>query len=529
MRTYYILFFFILSFQGYAQTWTEIAELLPMESFESDNFGFAVDNDGDLAVIGAPNHDFDVNGVNPISDAGAVYIFEKDTNGDWIEIQKIVLSTRTSIERFGFSLALSGNYIVVGVTRNDTDASGNNPLLLAGAVYVFERNTSGVFEEVQKLVASDREIGGVFGRAFDIEGDTIIVGAPGEDKDATGNNPMDSPGAAYVFERGTDGVWLETQKLVAAMRSNQDGFGSAIAIDGTNVGIGASQDSDDAQEQNPVTDAGSAYVFTKQGNGLWIETAKVSASDRAVEDEFGDRNIDLDGDYLVVGTRFQDQNTNGTDNREDAGAVYIFEKNMSGDWVEIQKLVASNRDAGDWFGETVGISGDYIITGARREDHDSTNPLFDSGAVYVFKKDGNTWTEDQLIRASNIEQLAIFGNAISINNNELFVGSSVKTTNGIIGGSTYVFELDEDLSNLDYSNSNIIVYPNPTTGLLHLNVNQPQDFNIKVTNIIGQIIHDQRFSATSNLTLKIKGDSGLYFLSFTSAEGVSKTIKVVKQ
>ncbi|MEZ4875800.1 MAG: FG-GAP repeat protein [Flavobacteriaceae bacterium] len=122
-----------------AQNWSQVSKVIANDRAQEDLFGFYVSLDGNRAVIGAPQEDEDANGGNFLSMAGAAYVFSKDTNGHWLQTQKLVASDRDAFSFFGEAVAMNGNQLLIGSPREQKDANGNNPITTAGAVYVFER------------------------------------------------------------------------------------------------------------------------------------------------------------------------------------------------------------------------------------------------------------------------------------------------------------------------------------------------------------------------------------------------------
>ena len=197
---------------------------------------------------------------------GAAYIF-KNNLGTWIEDQVIVASDGSTMDDFGWSVAISGDYIIVGADKDFEDENGNNSINRAGSAYIF-KNNSGNWSQVKKLVASDREASDLFGYSVSISGDYAIVGAPNEDNGVTGTNA----GSAYIF-KNTSGVWGQVQKIVASTRSTDAYFGQSVAI----LKIVASTRSTDAYFGQSVailneyalvgsygedTGAGATYIFS---------------------------------------------------------------------------------------------------------------------------------------------------------------------------------------------------------------------------------------------------------------------------
>ena len=183
-----------------------------------DNFSWSLDISGNYAVIGAYGESEDAAGENTLLSAGSAYIFERNADGNWIEVQKIVPGDRAADDHFGGSVAISANYIIVGAEDEDEDEVGENTFEDAGSAYIFERNGYGIWEEVKKIVASDRASTDHFGKVVDISGNYAVVGTIYEDEDSAGENTMNDAGSVYIFERDEDGLWNEVQKIVASDR-----------------------------------------------------------------------------------------------------------------------------------------------------------------------------------------------------------------------------------------------------------------------------------------------------------------------
>ena len=152
----------------------------------------------------------------------------------------------------------------------------------------------------------------------------------------------------YIFTR-SNGVWSEQQKLTASDGASSDYFGEYVSIDGDTAIIGAYRDDDNGSS------SGSAYIFTRS-NGVWSEQQKLTASDGASSDYFG-IYVSIDGDTAIIGAYRDD------DNGSDTGSAYIFTRS-NGVWSEQQKLTASDGASSDYFGRNVSIDGDTAIIGA---------------------------------------------------------------------------------------------------------------------------------------------------------------------
>lgn len=376
-------------FKRDGMNWTQVQKIVPSDRGPADQFGWSVAITEDYIIVGAYKEDHDVNGVNTKSSAGSAYIFEKNSNGVWVESQKIVSSDRAAFDFFGFCVAISGDRAIIGAYNEDEDVNGNNTLIAAGSAYIFEKN-NGVWTEVQKIVASDRDLSDFFGRSVAISGDHIIVSSFYEDEDVNGNNTLSSSGSAYIFERNNAGNWTEVQKIVSSDRAINDFFGISVAISGDYAVVGAHYDDNDIDHE----DSGGAYVFKRDNSGTWTQTQKLISDDKDTKDYFG-KSVSISGDYLMVGAHYEDEDLNGNNNLNISGAAYIFKKDDADNWNQLQKIVASDRGAGDRFGSSVAISGDNVIVGAYLEDQDvnNANTLSKSGSAYIFMKEEVLFTE----------------------------------------------------------------------------------------------------------------------------------------
>ncbi len=354
---------------------------------------------------------------------------------DYAELVKCVPTDRKSgVEAwFGDRVAIEGNWAVVGALLETTDETNNasSNLFYAGAAYIYFYN--GIrWTQMQKIVPSNRAIFDQFGCSVDISGNYIVIGAEGKS-------------AAYVFEN-IAGVWTETQILVPSDVASGDNFGHAVAIDETNIIVGAYQEDEDAFGGGTLNSAGSAYIFSLVSGGTWSQAAKLVASDRGADDQFG-FSVDIEGDYAIVGAPLEDHNATGTATLSNAGSAYTFGFN-TGSWQQQAKLVASDRSTISEYGFAVSIGGSKALVGAYHEDLDASGANFQSnaGAVYVNYRFGtSTWFEIQKIVASDRSNTSNFGASIDIDGSKVIIGASdEKFGNGgslvNLAGSAYIFE-----------------------------------------------------------------------------------------
>jgi hypothetical protein len=341
---------------------TETAKLTASDGASLDQFGVSVSISGDIVVIGARGND---------GFRGGAYVYKKPVGGwvDMTETAKLTASDSAASQVFGSSVAICGDTIVVGA---DGDTENG---FKSGAAYVFEKPAGGWTDmtETAKLLASDGAAYDDFGASVAISGDTVIVGANGDDLTYAGQ------GSAYVFVRPVGG-WVEkiteTAKLTASDGSASDYFGVFVAIDGNTVVIGAP--GVDITNGVTIYNVGRAYVFEKPMGG-WddmTETAKLNASDGDANSDFG-ASVGISLDTVAIGA----WGNNGY-----IGAVYIFEKSGDSwtDMTETAKLLANDGAAYDDFGYSVAIDQDTVVAGAHLDDDNGNS----SGSAYVFTDSG---------------------------------------------------------------------------------------------------------------------------------------------
>ncbi len=361
----------------------------------------------------------------------------ESSSSPFTQINKVVASDRMLSDEFGRAVAITNNYAVVGVRLEDNDAQGKDPKPDAGAVYIYERGKDNKWKQVQKIVASDRQPGANFGWSVGISGNTIVVGAIYERFDAAGRNEANAEGAAYVFERGADGVWKQTQKLLSSAREGYNYLGTSVGIDGNIIIVGApghSRDSSEKQESY-IGDAGAVFVFEKRGNN-WRRTYKLIASDRQLGDGLGN-SVSINGNFVIAGASSQDMDTKGDNRMEFSGAAYIWERLADGKWTKSIKLIASDRTPYDEFGFSVAIDGDNAIIGAKgvtlKRTDENNDP--NSGEAYIFSRNENgEWKEVLTIIPGDRKDRDLYGNSVCISGNYAIVGSPMgNTKNGDVG------------------------------------------------------------------------------------------------
>jgi len=398
---------YVFKFDG-VSTWMEEDKLVPIDGDEGDTFGRSVSLSGDRALMGASEDDD--NG----SKSGSAYVFKFDGVSAWGEEDKLVASDGAADDFFGNSVSLSGDRALVGAYR-DSD-NGND----SGSAYVYKYDGVSAWMEEDKLVPIDGAEDDEFGFSVSLSGDRALVGAYIDDDNG------DFSGSAYVFKFDGMSTWMEEDKLVPIDGATNDRFGYSVSLSGNRAMVGAYLDNDNGN------DSGSVYMFEFDGMGAWVEEAKLTASDGAALDTFG-YSVSLSGNRALVGA-YQDD-----DNGNNSGSAYVFKYEGGRTWVEEAKLVPIDGAEEDQFGRSVSLSGDRALVGAYQDD-DNGN---DSGSVYVFKYDGvSAWEEEAKLTASDGTAGDFFGDSVSLSGNRALVGAFGDDDNGSSSGSAYVFRYD---------------------------------------------------------------------------------------
>jgi len=446
-----------------------------------DSFGQAVSlsGDGNTLAVGTIREGSSATGVggdgtdNTVSNAGAVYIFTRSA-GVWSQ-QAYVKASNTGADLFGNVVSLSGdgNTLAVGAILEASNATGvggdelDNSASGSGAVYVFTRS-GGVWSQQAYVKASNTGAGDQLGQTLGLSGDgnTLAVGAYGEDSNATGvggngmDNSASNAGAVYVFTRSS-GAWSQQAYVKASNTEVNDQFGIALALsaDGNTLSVGALEEDSNAtgidgnQADNTASVAGAVYVFARS-SGVWSQQGYVKASNTGAGDRFGQAlGLSGDGNTLAVGAFAEDSNAtgvdgNGADNTAPtAGAVYVFTRSGTS-WAQQAYVKASNAEGNDRFGWTVSLSvdGNTLAVGAHIEDSNATGIGGNqangganfAGAVYVFSLSSGSWSQQAYVKASNTDNLDHFGWTVSLSGDgsTLAVGALEEDSNATgIGGN----------------------------------------------------------------------------------------------
>jgi hypothetical protein len=316
-----------------------------------EDFGAAVaitrESGINRVVVGAPGES---------SNQGAVYLFEWD-GSDW---QPLVGTTgklnTTGIslaadDSFGYSVAISGSYILIGSPGYDT---------LRGIAYIFDGYTTpDPWRWRTTLSMAGPDIGDIYGDSVAVTQAYAFIGAPGDETAS-----FSTSGTVFVFSKDTvgDGWSTTTQGYVEAGDPQNNGyFGAAIDAREDLLLVGA-----------PESGSNAAYVFERDAAN-WNQAQKLPQPDGAATDGFG-TGVGLYGDFLAAAAPEHDYKAT------DDGAAYLFQRE-SGTWAELRKLTVNSSTNSDGFGSSLAVHGSFLVVGVPKDDENGS----DSGSVYIYK------------------------------------------------------------------------------------------------------------------------------------------------
>ncbi len=371
-------------------------KILASDGRAEDYFGAQVSLSGDTAIVSAS---WNYEGV---SGAGAVYVYVRNGSGQWLQQARLKPSIPVEYERFGSALSLDGNTALIGAVSDANNRSGS--------AYIFIRNSSGGWSQQTRLSAEEGSPDRYFGNSVSLGGSAALVGSPGSN-------------AAYLFARDSMNRWALEKKLEAEQPISESLFGISVALSNDVALVGAAA-------------INSAYLFKRVQNS-WVQQQKLIAQDSGRNNFFGG-SVALVDNVALIGA-YRDDSSG-----DDAGAAYLFVSNVSGQWVQQEKLLAMDGMSNDQFGLHVALDDGIAVVGAIGDSEKGP----DSGSVYLFIRDAsNQWNTRGKIIAQDGEEGDWYGYRVAVSNNRVLVGAPRENDYGENAGAAYLFDrvrLDSD-------------------------------------------------------------------------------------
>jgi uncharacterized repeat protein (TIGR01451 family) len=369
-----------------------------------------------------------------VEDAGATYPLTIDPLITG-DVRKLTASDGAAGDQFGTAVAVNGDTIVVGAPGADVGINSAQ-----GAAYLFERNQSGAgaWGQIKKLTAADGAAFDNFGGAVAVSGGFVVVGAAGSNV----NGNLDQ-GSAYLFGRDQGGAngWGQVKQLVASDGATFDNFGGSLAIDQNTIVVGANQDN-----VGDNSNQGSAYLYERDWGGAenWGQVTQITASDGATEDFFASA-VAISGDQVVMGA-----NGDSVAGNSDQGSAYLFVRNHGGanGWGQVTQLIANDGAPGDLLGSAVAVQADLITVGAPGDDVAAN---VDQGSAMLFGRNqggSDAWGQIKKLVATGGGKNDEFGGSLALDGDTLIVGArraNVQVNND--QGSAYLFDRNQKGAN----------------------------------------------------------------------------------
>jgi hypothetical protein len=370
---------------------------------------------------------------------------------------------------FGFSVAISGDLLVVGAPGHVLLPSGLPGDPKTGAAFVYRRERlSRKFSLETQFVASDREMNDYFGYSVAVVSKSInsvvLVGAPFEDAESSRGVPYYEAGSVFVFLDDFQFGWKETQKVVAQNRVDGDNFGFSLSAYGDYLFVGAPKRNGGGAFE---TDRGAVFIYKEEGVwGNYNYKSTLQASNAQNNYQFG-YSISTSPEYLLVGSPFG----RGLTGPASSGACYLFKNDGADNWTEEQIIQAKDPATLSYFGYSVDIKNDALIVGAPAEKRNAS--LLDAqngaGAAYVFKPNPTTqtWEQEGILTSLDRNRNDSLGVGVAIGESGDFAFAGAPNVT-LEGGAVYFFEADFT-SDIVSSIPNIDFYPNPSLHMGRLN------------------------------------------------------------
>lgn len=411
-------------------------KLLDSAGDAGDHLGWSVAMDGNYAIVGAPFDDTAGSG------AGKAVIFHWN-GSSWVQEASLYPTLGTTDAGFGYSVDISGDFAVVGAAYPVQTGVG------AGRAYVYQRSGS-VWNPHAILSPPDLSLDDRFGRAVAIDGDQLLVSAPLQDHVQT------DAGAVYTFER-SGSAWNQLNKIQNPSGTTRRYFGTSVDLDGLRGAISAFE----------IDDALSAVTAVQRIGNLWLVDQTFSGWDTDHSDQFG---VDL----AISGTRIL-SGANIHQHPPSDGAAYVYERGLGGgsSWTFAREFFElSLGGLSDNMGRAVGLDADIAAVGSPWGD--GLAP--DSGLAYVYRRDGvGDWAEVATLGASDGFTGQSFASALDVSGSCVIAGAPSDTQNGSFAGAAYVYcGMPPIFTKLHIDIICCIKIPDYTTA--------PVEFEIRITN-----------------------------------------------
>jgi len=473
-----------------------VQEHQPSDLANNDLFGISLATNGEFLFVGASFSDDAYHG----EDCGAVYVYENSKG--WGQTQKLQPLYTDDDVSFGNTISMNENYAIVGAYYDSYNDYHE------GSAYIYYLNYLSDGLPGKYLLPDVNSPAGLFGYAVDVSENYAVVTA------ILDNTSGENSGTVYLFGKDVGGGdhWGLVKKIVPENPFNNMNFGYSIKIGGDTLYVGVLGDNINGD----YSGACNIYVKDEGGTDNWGKLTTLYPSDGSEYDNFGSY-IYLKDNYLFISA----ENAGNTSQGE--GAVYVFERNGSGNWIQQTKITADVPEASSKFGSSITYDMDLLFIGASRKTITNEN----EGQVYVFLNNEGVWSQVQELN-SNTSGDDYFGKAIASFGESVFVGipKNTETSGNDKKGIVYEYFINPiSVKNID--NHNVLIYPNPAKDYINISLKSEIGL-LKILDISGKLIIKKQINS-SETSINISNlKSGIYFIEMSSGKN-DLIIKLIVQ
>ncbi|WP_197275391.1 T9SS type A sorting domain-containing protein [Nonlabens sp. YIK11] len=342
-------------------------KLIQPDPFAGDNYGNSIDVTGDLMIIGDPSDYNDLAGSFTTFTSGAAYIYRRDTDGIWNFEQKLVFPNRPRQVDYGYEVEIDGDYAFVSAIFGDFSTS-EEQLLDPGNLFIYKFNDQTTTWDLwQSLEAPVRETRAYYGMDFSYQNGTLIVGESWQTRDP--NNPgaaVNAAGVVHVYNLNSgSGKFELVQSLVAPDRSPQAAFGYSVDFDGDKLIIGAARERHEINGQ-AINLGGSSYYYQKDASGIFNFVQKIVPDNVASGDFYG-LTTTISADLMAVSAPFKNiTNSSGTWFKQ--GLVYLYKYDtVTNSWSEIEQITTTSLGGNMWYGHDMDLEGNRLVVSSYQD------------------------------------------------------------------------------------------------------------------------------------------------------------------
>ncbi|MEL6593260.1 MAG: T9SS type A sorting domain-containing protein [Bacteroidota bacterium] len=504
-----------------AQSWMLQQSLPPLDTNlkAQDQFGFSVALTDSFMIVGSPQHEYDLAGDNRIFASGAAFVYKRSPQGQWQQTQKLVAPTRAGVAFYGNSVAINEDWIIVSAYQGPNDSINNT-----GEVYCYAFDTGSEEWVLDTALSSPQaQLFMQFGRSLSLSDNRLLIGAAGDELDANGQNQIDDAGAAYVYEYVSGQGWTFLQKIVASDRGDNSFFGQTVSLSGDYLCVGAPNHTLDPLT-NPLIEGGQVYLFEYNASTLqYEEVQKLRDQTAASLGKYG-QDLSLWQDRLMIGKTNESDFDGNFVSR--GGAVEYYERQSGGSWQFVQELRPSVQRMDAFFGR-VQLQGDIALIGAYGEAYgqDMADSVAGGGAAYIFvRSPQGQWLETDKFAPNDRARFDEFGQVVALSGQDAIVGSPFAAVDSALfdAGKLYAYQRDWPLAIEPQAELSLRLYPNPATEKVVMHWPGYEIESLRISDLQGKNWHFRSLEMRAETIHLHLPDipAGLYYIVVRSTDGL---------